>query len=199
MNEDEESLTSLLRDIRACTYCSAILPLGPRPIVQASLAARILIVGQAPGTRVHETGIPWHDPSGDRLREWLALDETDFYDAEKIALMPMGFCYPGVSTSGGDNPPRPECAPLWHAPLLRQLPDIRLTVLVGQYAQKAYLGRRMTLTDAVRDFQSFLPKIVPLPHPSWRSTGWMKRNPWFEAELLPKLRQAVAGALEGRN
>ena len=158
--------------------------------------ARLLVIGQAPGSRVHETGVPWDDPSGARLREWMGIDEATFYDPGRIALMPMGFCYPGVSKSGGDLPPRPECAPLWHDRLRQQMTGVDLTLLVGLHAQKPYLrGANGTLTETVRNFRQAPPGLLPLPHPSWRSTGWMRRNPWFEVTLLPALRSAVAAAL----
>ncbi len=183
-------LDKLLREIRACRICEAHLPLGPRPVVRAQRSARICIVGQAPGTRVHASGIPWNDPSGDRLRGWLDLDRDTFYDETRIAIVPMGFCYPGQAKSGGDNPPRPECAPEWHEPLRALLPNIELTILAGQYGQRHYLGktRRKTLTDTVKAWRDYLPDFLPTPHPSWRTTGWQKRNPWFEKELLPVLR-----------
>lgn len=190
-----EAFRRLLRDVRACTVCAARLPLGPRPVVQAAPSATLLIVGQAPGTRVHESGVAWSDPSGERLRDWTGIDPATFYDPAKIALMPMGFCYPGRSPSGGDAPPRPECAPKWHKSIRAHLPEIRLTLLVGGYAQKAYLGGAATLTDAVRDFERAPPGLFVLPHPSWRSTGWMRRNPWFETDVLPALRARVAFAL----
>ncbi len=190
-------LEELLCAARACRVCAAELPLGPRPVLRAGPGARLLIVGQAPGTRVHETGIPWNDPSGERLRAWLAVDRETFYDQDRIAIMPMGFCYPGRDPRGGDNPPRPECAPLWHPPLLAALPGIELTLLVGQYAQGHYLGgrRRRTLTETVRAWADYGPATLPLPHPSWRNTGWLKRNPWFEAELVPDLRNRVRALL----
>ncbi len=184
------ALASTMAEARACTVCSAHLPLGPRPVLRASASSRLLIVGQAPGTKVHETGIPWNDPSGDRLRDWLGLDRDAFYDERRIAIMPMGFCYPGVDRNGGDKPPRPECAPLWHDRLLALMPGIELTLLVGMYAQRRYLGRgrRRTLTETVRDWRHYLPDYLPLPHPSWRNTAWLKRNPWFEADIVPFLR-----------
>ncbi len=190
-------LEEVLRAARACRVCMAHLPLGPRPVLRAGSGARLLIVGQAPGTRVHETGIPWNDPSGERLRDWLAVDRATFYDEARIAIVPMGFCYPGRNPRGGDNPPRPECAPLWHGPLLAALPGIELTLLVGQYAQAHYLGkrRRATLTETVRAWADYGPGFLPLPHPSWRNTGWLKRNPWFAAELLPELRARVRAVL----
>ena len=191
-------LGALLETLRACRICAAHLPLGPRPVLRAKQSARICIVGQAPGTRVHETGIPWNDPSGDRLRDWLALDRDTFYDESRIAIIPMGFCYPGQAKNGGDNPPRPECAAEWHAPLRAHLPNIVLTILAGQYGQRHYLGkqRKKTLTDTVRAWRDYLPDFLPTPHPSWRTTGWQKRNPWFEAELLPVLRERVHRLLE---
>lgn len=190
-------LTALLRDIRACALCAEYLPLGPRPVVQIAAAARVLIIGQAPGTKVHASGVPWADPSGERLRDWTGIDPETFYDPAKIALMPMGFCYPGVAAGGGDAPPRPECAPLWHGRLRARLGAVRLTVLVGLFAQKAYLPKGgWTLTDAVRGLVDVPTDVIALPHPSWRSAGWMRRNPWFEAEVLPGLRARVRAALE---
>jgi len=189
-------LNLLLDEIRNCQVCARHLPLGPRPIVQAGNQARILVIGQAPGSKVHASGVPWQDQSGDRLREWLGLDETAFYDPDQVALVPMGFCYPGAA-DGADLPPRPECAPLWHDRLLAVLPGLRLTVLVGIHAQQHYLKDRpaMTMTETVGDFAACGPAQFPLPHPSWRSTGWMRRNPWFEAEVLPVLRERVKLAL----
>ncbi len=186
-------LTETLRAARACTLCAAHLPLGPRPIVRAQETARLLIIGQAPGTRVHESGVPWNDRSGDRLRDWLQIDGDTFYDESRIAIVPMGFCYPGVDARGGDKPPRPECAPAWHPPILEGLPKVELTLLVGQYAQGHYLGKRRkkTLSETVRAWADYGPGTLPLPHPSWRNTGWLKKNPWFEAELLPVLRARV--------
>ncbi|HLF59051.1 MAG TPA: uracil-DNA glycosylase family protein [Alphaproteobacteria bacterium] len=193
------SLESLLAEVRACTVCAAHLPLGPRPVLRARVSARLLIVGQAPGTRVHETGIPFNDRSGDRLREWLSLERERFYDESRVAIIPMGLCYPGRDAAGGDVPPRPECAPLWHPRLRAALPDIALTLLVGSYAQAYYLGarRKKSVAETVRTWRDYLPQFLPLPHPSWRNTGWLKRNPWFAAELVPELRRRVAG-LAGR-
>jgi uracil-DNA glycosylase len=189
----DQRLASLLREIRACSVCAAHLPLGPRPVLRAKASARLLIVGQAHGAKVHESGIPWNDRSGDRLREWLRLDRETFYDESRIAIVPMGFCYPGVDAHGGDRPPRRECAPLWHARVMRQLPNVELTLLVGSYAQKYYLGdgRAATATATVRAWRAHAPRFIPLPHPSWRNTGWLRRNPWFEAELLPDLRERL--------
>lgn len=187
-------LKSLLSDIRRCDLCAADLPLGPRPVVRASATATLLIVGQAPGTRVHETGVPWNDRSGDQLRAWLALDKDVFYDESRVAIMPMGFCYPGVEARGGDKPPRPECAPAWHELLLPQMLDVELVLLVGMYAQRRYLGkdRKRTLTDTVAAWRDYAPRHIPLPHPSWRNTGWRKKNPWFESDVLPMLRDRVS-------
>ncbi len=186
-------LKKLLRDARACRVCAEHLPHGPRPVLRAGAGARLMIVGQAPGTRVHETGIPWNDRSGERLRDWLQLESETFYDEGRIAIVPMGFCFPGQDTKGGDLPPRRECAPLWHPPLRAALPAVELTLLVGQYAQAYYLGRgrKGSLTETVRAWRDYGPAFLPLPHPSWRNTAWLKKNPWFEAELLPELRARV--------
>ena len=188
--------TPLHTSIAACRLCEAHLAAGPRPIVQFSASARLVIIGQAPGARVHASGIPWDDDSGDRLRDWIGLDKPGFYDPAKIALVPMGFCYPGKGASG-DLPPRPECAPQWHDRVLATLPGERLTLLVGSYAQAHYLptARRQSLTENVRAFADFGARLLPLPHPSWRSMGWITRNPWFKAEVLPVLRRRVAGIL----
>ena len=190
------ALDKLLRQARACTVCAPHLPFPPRPILRAAATARLLIVGQAPGRRVHETGLPWNDPSGDRLRSWLGMDRDSFYDESRIAIIPTGLCFPGTGKQG-DLPPRPECAPLWHPPLRAALPDIRLTLLIGQYAQAYYLGprRRKTLTETVAAWQEYLPEYLPLPHPSPRNQMWLKRNPWFERDLLPVLRQKISEAL----
>lgn len=181
----------LLEQIRQCRVCEQHLPLGPRPVVQASSQSRILIIGQAPGTKVHETGIPWNDPSGDELRRWLNMGRDLFYNPAIIAIVPMGFCYPGRGRSG-DLPPRPECAPLWHAPLLALMPNIELTLLIGQYAQNYYLkDKPKTLTETVRKRHHFLPKYFPLPHPSPRNRYWRMQNPWFETDVIPELRERV--------
>ncbi len=187
-----ESLEALCERAAACSLCAGHLPLGPRPVFRVSPTARLLIVGQAPGTKVHETGIPWNDASGDRLRDWLGLDRESFYDRRRIAIVPMGLCYPGRLPRGGDAPPRPECAPLWQPAFRRHLGALRLTLLVGSYAQKFYLGSQQSMTETVRTFRRHLPAILPLPHPSWRNTAWMNRNPWFEAEVLPALQSRLA-------
>lgn len=190
------ALKQLLSEVRACRTCEAQLPLGPRPVLRASNTARILIIGQAPGTRVHQTGIPWDDPSGERLRDWMQIDRKLFYDEQHIAIIPMGFCYPGKGKSG-DLPPRPECAPQWHERLLAEMPALRLTVLIGQYAQKYYLetGRR-SLTETVQDWQACLPEHFPLPHPSPRNIRWFRNNPWFESGVLPAFREHIRRALQ---
>jgi uracil-DNA glycosylase len=189
-------LDALLREARACRLCEASLPLGPRPVLQASATAKLLIVGQAPGTRVHASGVPWSDASGRRLREWLQLDEATFYDPARIAILPMGLCYPGRAGSG-DAPPRPECRRTWHPRLMPLLPQVELTLLIGQYAQTHFLAerRRATLTDTVRAWREYLPRYLPLPHPSPRNVGWFKANPWFEGDVLPVLRERVRAAL----
>ena len=188
-------LTDLLARIRACRHCEADLPLGPHPVLRASSTARLLIVGQAPGTRVHASGIPWNDPSGDRLRDWLRLDRDTFYDESRIAIVPMGFCYPDRGKSG-DLPPPPACAPLWHEQLLAHMPDLELVLLVGSYAQAHYLGKsRETLTQRVQRWRDFGPRYIPTPHPSPRNTLWLRRNPWFEQEVVPELRQRVKALL----
>lgn len=183
---------TLHAQIRACTVCARDLPLGARPVVQFSSTARVLIIGQAPGAKVHNSGIPWDDPSGDRLRQWTGLSTEQFYDERLVALVPMGFCYPG-KRAGGDLPPRPECAPLWHERIFEVLPTNRLTLLVGLYAQAGYLPRpEPTLMQNVRAYRRFMPDFIPLPHPSWRSVGWSRRNPWFETDVLPVLRDRIA-------
>ncbi|RMG30966.1 MAG: uracil-DNA glycosylase family protein [Bacteroidetes bacterium] len=192
------SLQQLLREIRACRHCEAHLPLGPRPVLAAAESARIMIVGQAPGTKVHATGIPWNDPSGIRLRQWLDMEPEVFYDEHKVAIIPMGFCYPGKGERG-DLPPRPECAALWQEKLRSKLPDVRLILAIGQYAQRYYLGRsrKKSLAETVRHWESYLPQgIIPLPHPSPRNIMWRRKNPWFEAEVVPAVRRKVWEALE---
>lgn len=172
--------------------CAAHLPHGPRPIVRASASARILVVGQAPGTKVHASGIPWNDQSGKRLRQWLGLTPDEFYDEETIAIVPTGFCYPGTGRSG-DLPPRPECFAHWHPQLLPLLPNITLTLLIGTYAQRAFLGQntKATLTHTVEAWRDYLPAYLPLPHPSPRNIAWFKRHPWFEQEVVPTLQEIV--------
>jgi uracil-DNA glycosylase len=192
----DTGLDQVAAEARACRLCEDRLPLGPRPVIQVSRTARLLIIGQAPGTKVHATGIPWNDPSGDRLRRWLNMDRETFYDEGRIAIVPMGLCYPGRLPNGGDAPPRPECAPLWHPRLISLMPDIRLTLLIGSYALTHTLGRG-AMSDRVRAYRQHMPRYFPLPHPSWRTTAWERRNPWFEADALPVLRAAVARALEG--
>lgn len=188
------SLERIAEEARACRSCADHLPLGPRPVFRVGATARLLIVGQAPGTRVHETGIPWNDRSGDRLRDWLGMDRDAFYDSARVAILPMGFCYPGVDARGGDRPPRPECAPLWHPRLRPLLSAVGVTLLVGQYAQRHYLGERCraNLTETVRAWRDYAPALVPLPHPSWRNTAWLDKNPWFADELLPDLRRRLS-------
>lgn len=190
----EEPHTLLGAAIAACRVCEAHIE--PRPVATFSPTARLVIIGQAPGTAVHASGVPWDDPSGDRLREWTGLDAETLYDPARVALVPMGFCYPGKA-SGGDKPPRRECAPLWHPQILGLLPPDRLTLLVGTYAQARYLpgARGLGMTERVRRFAEFLPAFFPLPHPSWRVVGWMRKHPWFEDEALPFLRREVAKTL----
>lgn len=186
-------LTRLLREVRACRICEADLPFGSRPVLRLASTARLLIISQAPGSKVHRTGIAWNDASGDRLRDWTALDRSVFYDEARVAILPMGFCYPGAGENGGDKPPRPECAPLWHERLLEHLPDLQLTLLVGQYAHRHYLGagRKASVTETVKAFSEYGPLFFPLPHPSWRSQIWMRKHPWFEEAVIPELREAV--------
>ena len=187
--------SKLFDDIAACTLCAEHLPLGPRPVVRASdPRAKVLIIGQAPGTKVHASGIPWDDASGKRLRDWMGVTPETFYDPSRFAIVPMGFCYPGRGT-GGDNPPRPECAPLWHDKVRSRLPNIELTLLIGAYAQTHYLGerRKASLTETVQAWRDYGDGgFIPLVHPSPRNQGWLKRHPWFEAEIVPYLRQRIA-------
>ena len=191
------SLASLLTEVRACTLCKSHLPHGVRPVLQMHSRARVLIAGQAPGRKVHASGIPFDDASGDRLREWMGVTREVFYDPEQIAILPMGFCYPGTGKSG-DLPPRPECAPTWRDRLLRHLPRLEITLLVGQYAQEYHLGKEYSsLTEIVKNWESYGAGLIPLPHPSPRNNIWLKRNPWFEKKLLPVLRWRVSVALEG--
>jgi uracil-DNA glycosylase len=186
---------SILKEVYACTLCTEHLPLGSRPVLQLHPDARILVAGQAPGRKVHESGLPFTDASGDRLREWMGVSKDIFYDPKQIAILPMGFCYPGTGKSG-DLPPRPECAEKWRIQLLGFLPNIKLTLVIGQYAQAYHLHRQQSsLTETVQAWRSYAPNLVPLPHPSPRNNIWLSRNPWFELELLPMLRQLVSAAL----
>ncbi len=188
------ALDHLLTEVKACDVCEAHLPHGPRPVVHMATTATLLIIGQAPGRRVHESGIPWNDPSGDRLRQWLNVSREQFYDQSKIAIMPMGFCYPGTGKSG-DLPPRKECAELWHQKLLDYMPNVELTLLIGQYAQKYYLktqekgSKPLSLTNRVKRWQYYMPDYLPLPHPSPRNQMWLKKNGWFADEVIPVLQQ----------
>ena len=190
---EKESLETLVARAGACTLCADRLPHGPRPVFRSSATARVLIVGQAPGSKVHATGIPWNDRSGDRLREWTGLDRDIFYDESRVAIVPMGLCYPGVDQHGGDRPPIPSCAPLWHPQFAQHLARLRLTLLVGSYAQKFYLKDRYpgSLGATIQSWRRFLPVFLPLPHPSWRNTAWLRRNPWFDAELVPVLKNRL--------
>ena len=189
----ESSFDRLMAEARACTVCAAHLPLGPRPVLRGFATARLLIISQAPGTKVHETGLSFNDRSGDRLREWLDVSRKTFYDESRVAIAPMGFCYPGRDANGGDLPPRPECAPTWLPPLLERLPHLELILLVGSYAIYDFLkgSTKPTMTATVKAWRDYLPRYLPLPHPSWRNTGWLKRNPWVASELLPELRKRV--------
>ncbi len=192
------SLAKALVEVRACRLCAAELPLGPRPVLHVSPEARLLLVSQAPGTKVHETGMSFNDRSGDRLRDWLGITREEFYGNRRLAIMAMGFCYPGREVRGGDKPPMRICAPTWHPRLRPLLPHVEMTLLVGQYAHVYYLGdrRKKTLTDTVRAWRDYFPEFLPLPHPSWRNTFWLKENPWFEREVLPELRRNVKRLLK---
>lgn len=199
------ALNRLVGEIRRCRQCvetpsGAPLAHDPRPVLRVSATARLAVVGQAPGTRVHASGVPFTDPSGVRLRAWMGVSEDEFYDEARIAIIPMGFCFPGLDKAGGDLPPRAECAPLWRPRLFSLLPQLELVLLVGMYAQRWHLGADcgVSLGETVRDFRRVLalpgrPRFLPLPHPSWRNNAWLRRNPWFETELLPVLRREVAG------
>lgn len=197
-----DALTGLLAEIRVCRFCVETpkgAPLGhePRPVLQASSSARLAIFSQAPGARVHDSGRPFTDASGERLRDWLGIGEDIFYDAARVAIVPMGFCFPGYDAKGGDRPPRKECAPLWRARLIAGLPKIRTAILVGAHAQAWHLGgRASSLTETVARWRDFAPDFFPTPHPSWRNNGWLRKNPWFERELLPELRRAVRESLD---
>jgi uracil-DNA glycosylase len=187
-------LAQTLKEIRACTICAPHLPHGVRPVVQMGRGARILVAGQAPGRRVHESGLPFDDPSGDRLREWMGVDRDTFYDPERLAIVPMGFCYPGTGSSG-DLPPRPECAPAWRERALKELKNVELTIVLGKYALEYHLGRKDSVTAAVEAWRETWPTCVPLPHPSPRNRRWISSRPWFERELLPELRRRVREVL----
>ena len=192
-----ESLDELLVRLRVCRVCARHLPLAPRPVLQVARGSRILILSQAPGTRVHETGLNFNDRSGDRLREWMSVDRATFYDEGRVAVMGMAFCYPGRDAKGGDLPPRPECAPLWHPGLLAHLPRVALTLFVGSYAIDYYMpdAKRQSMTETVKAWRSAPAGTLPLPHPSWRTTAWEKNNPWFRRTLIPELRRRVAALL----
>jgi uracil-DNA glycosylase len=198
----QDAIGALLSEIRACRRCrdrpeGKPLPHEPRPVLQASSTARLAIFGQAPGVRAHASGRPFTDPSGVRLRQWLGVDEATFHDAARVAIVPMGFCFPGQDAKGGDLPPRKECAPLWRARVMERLTDVKTAVLVGAYAQSWHLGGRGALKDTVARWRDYAPRCFPTPHPSWRNNAWLKKNPWFEAELLPALRASVRAALDG--
>lgn len=193
----EAVLARLLAEVRACTACAEHLPLGPLPVVRGSTAARIMILSQAPGTAVHKTGLSFNDPSGDRLRSWLDVDRDTFYDEQRFAMLPMGFCYPGRYERGGDLPPRPECAPLWHSQVRAAMPSVELHIVVGSYAINQYLAAKpkRSMTDTVRAWRDYLPDYLPLPHPSWRTTAWERKNPWFMEDVVPVLRARVRALL----
>jgi len=190
------SLDDTLQEARSCCLCEAVLPLGPRPLIQGSRRSRILVIGQAPGAVAHETGIPWNDRSGARLRAWLGLDDEAFYDPERVALMPMGFCFPGKGRSG-DLAPRPECAPRWHDRLLGGFGEVGLTVIVGRHAAARYASADESITSLARDFAAWLPDRIVIPHPSPRNGPWLKQHPWFESEAVPAMQERVRGLLAG--
>jgi uracil-DNA glycosylase len=194
------NLRAVVAQIRACRICADQLPHGVRPVLRISKTARLCIAGQAPGMRVHKTGIPYNDPSGDRLRGWLALDSETFYDERRVAIVPMGFCFPGYDAAGADKPPRPECARNWHEKLFAAAPRFQLVLAIGTYAQRYHLRSRAkkSVSETVRAWREYGPMVIPLPHPSWRNNGWLKKNPWFEAELVPYLRARVAALLGPR-
>lgn len=193
----QHKLQHLTNKILACTLCEKHLPFAPNPIVRPSRAAKILIIGQAPGVKVHETSLSWNDASGNKLREWMAVEREQFYDVKKIAIMPMGFCYPGKGKSG-DLPPRPECAAQWHADLLQLMPQIELVLLIGMYAQKYYLAKRrkINLTETVKAWQEYSPRYLPMPHPSPRNKLWLKNNAWFERNVVPHLQTRVSQLID---
>lgn len=189
-----DALARAVSEAVACRRCEAALPLGPRPVFRVSATARLLIISQAPGTKVHESGVPWTDPSGGRLRGWLGIDADTFYDGRRVALVPSGLCYPGRLANGGDAPPMPGCSSLWLDRFLPLMPAVRLTLLVGSFAHRHRLGPG-AMTDRVRAWREFGPGLMPLPHPSWRTTAWERKNPWFTGELLPELRRRVTAVL----
>jgi uracil-DNA glycosylase len=190
-------LSQLLAEIRACRLCADILPHEPRPVLRLKRGAKICIVGQAPGLRVHQSGVPFTDPSGVRLREWMKVTDEEFYDDSRVAIVPMGFCFPGYDDKGADKPPLKKCARTWRARIFETAPEFSLMLAVGTYAQRYHLGDRIkkTLTETVQNWQEYAPRVIPLPHPSWRNNAWLKKNPWFEKELLPYLRKSVRRAL----
>ena len=198
MSKADRALEEAVAAARACTICAAELPLGPRPVLLVRPTARLLIVSQAPGTRVHETGLPFNDRSGDRLRSWLGIDRDTFYGHPGLGIMPVGLCYPGVDAKGGDKPPMKICAPTWHPRIRPLLPEVKLTLLVGSYAQAHYLDarRKASMTETIAAWRDYLPEFLPLPHPSWRNTAWLKRNPWFEGEVVPLLQRRVRDMLQ---
>ena len=190
----------LLQDIHACRLCADRFAQTdtahrPRPVAWFDARARVLIAGQAPGMRVHDTGVPFNDASGDRLRDWLGLDRAVFYDRDQVAIVPMAFCFPGYDAKGGDLPPPKICGQTWHAKVMDTLSNVRLRILVGGYAHAYHLGGRQSVTDRVRAWRDHAPGVFPLPHPSWRNTAWLRRNPWFEAEVLPELRNQIQRVL----
>ena len=191
------NLRALVSDIRACQICAGALPHGVRPVLRMSRTARLCIAGQAPGRRGHNSGIPYDDASGERLRAWLGMDRDVFYDESRVAIVPMGFCFPGYDEAGADKPPRPECARHWHGRLFAAAPKFRLLLAIGTHAQRYHLngGAKKSVTETVRAWREYGPFVIPLPHPSWRNNGWLRKNPWFEAELIPHLRTRVAQAL----
>lgn len=189
----ETALQRVVAEARACTLCAKELPLGPRPVLRVAPEARVLLVGQAPGTKVHASGLPFDDASGERLRDWMGIDRAEFYGNPRLAILPSGLCYPGRDARGGDKPPMKICAPTWHPRLRPLLPNVALTLLVGGYAQVFYLGQRRkeSLTATCQAWRDYLPEYLALPHPSWRNTGWLKRHPWFEREVVPELRRRM--------
>jgi uracil-DNA glycosylase len=198
MNLMAARFVELIHELRACRLCEPQLPLGARPIFQLDPRAPILLVGQAPGRITHAKGIPFDDPSGTRLREWLGVTREEFYDPARFAILPMGLCFPGTG-SGGDLPPRPECARTWRARVLAELPQVKLTLVIGQYAQEWHLKRKGSVSDIVTAWREFAPSVIPLPHPSPRNQRWLKDRPWFELELLPELRARVAQSLSAQS